>query len=271
MPAAADFEAVCERELAAVLLYVGPHQHLYICVVNRALHAQYHKVKDENGGVHCKTSYRAVFESVSRLTLAVQCGLMLNHQQYRAGRYASIEVLQAARALGLFFTSHVVRGAAHSRSLLKLRWLVEDRKALPGCGIGEEIAETGSVEMMQWLQSKSVPITSEALRVAAGGNHLPLIEYLRSIGTSWHADTAAGVAKKGHLDMPKWLHSHQCPMDLDRLAFCAARGAHVTILEWLLIEQDINLSATRALAGAAAGGHLSLMRDHDRTGMCCHC
>ena len=74
----ADFAAICEREqLQAVLAYVGSDQHLYICGVDRGFHAHYHKAMDEKSVVRCKTSYRAVFESVSRLTLAVQCGLEL--------------------------------------------------------------------------------------------------------------------------------------------------------------------------------------------------
>ena len=124
----ADFEAVCERELAALLLYVGQHQHLYICGVNKAFHARYHKVKDENGGVQCTTSYRAVFESTTRLALAVKCGVMLNSLQYEAGRYGNIEVLQAAQTLGFAITNDVVRGAARSGVLSKLRWLDEEQK-----------------------------------------------------------------------------------------------------------------------------------------------
>ena len=126
MTEVADFEAVCTRELAGLLAYVGPCQHLYICGVNRAFHARYHKAKDETRRVNCRTSYRAVFESVPRLTLAVQCGLVVDGLRYQAGRYASIAVLQAAQTLGLVITNDAVRGAARSGVLSKLRWFIED-------------------------------------------------------------------------------------------------------------------------------------------------
>ena len=75
MPAA-DFSAVCGRELTAVLELVGLSQHLYICGVDKAFRQQYHKNNDKDGQCRCETSYKAAFESASRLTWAVQTGLV---------------------------------------------------------------------------------------------------------------------------------------------------------------------------------------------------
>ena len=259
---AADFEAVCTRELAALLSFVGEHQHLYICGVNRAFHTQYHKTKAGGRRFLCRTSYRAVFESASRLTLAVQCGLVLNRLQYEAGRYASIEVLQAALSLGLLMTGDVVRGAVHSGVLSKSQWLADEQKVALSDDLADETAKTGSVEIMQWLHTRPVLITSQALRVAARSNHLPMVEYLGSFSTilcQLHPRTAVEVAEEGHLDMLKWLQSHRCAMEFEDIAFHAAKGGHVHILAWLLEDHGVDLSATRALARAARGGHLLMM------------
>lgn len=143
--------------------------------------------------------------------------------------------------------------------LSKLRWLIEQQNLPLYDYVAEEAAKAGSMELMQWLRSKEVRIGSEVLHTAAVGNHLPLAQYLFSIGTPWHAYMADKVAEKGCLDMLKWLHSQECVMGFNSLAFPAARGGHVNILKWLTIEHGVDLSDNRAMAVAARAGHISVM------------
>ena len=202
-----------------------------------------------------------MFESVSRLALAVQCGLLLDELQYQAGRYASIEVLQSAQTLGLVFSQKLVQGAARSGLVNKLQWLVQQRHTGTALqhAVAADAASSGSVEMIQWLRSQYVYFTNQALRIAAVGNHLPLAQYLRSIDTPWHADMAVQVAEKGHLDMLKWLSCQECPMNHSSVAVSAARWGHLHILKWLTIEHGVNLVNSKALAEAARGGHVPVM------------
>ena len=118
---------------------------------------------------------------------------------------------------------------------------------------------------------------------AATGNHIALVQYLSSINAPWHDDLPQylssinapyhddlpqAVSERGLFDMLKHVLDSGCPIrsadgqsaDAGVLAYHAARGSHVTILEWLIIEHGVTLSETRALAGAARGGHLSLMK-----------
>ena len=117
---------------------------------------------------------------------------------------------------------------------------------------------------------------------AATGNHIALVQYLSSINAPWHDDLPQylssinapyhddlpqAVSERGLFDMLKHVLDSGCPIrsadgqsaDAGVLAYHAARGSHVTILEWLITEHGVNLSETRALAGASRGGHLSLM------------
>jgi hypothetical protein len=69
------------------------------------------------------TSYSSAFSSTALLSVAVAAGLQLNTKKASraAGRYASIEVLQAANELGLKWSCYVSEGAA--RNVAKLDWL----------------------------------------------------------------------------------------------------------------------------------------------------
>ena len=251
-----------------MLEFVGPSQHLYICGVNRGFHACYHKAKDEKCAIHCKTSYRTAFESVSRLTLAVQSGLELVRVHYKAGRYASIEVLhEAQKTLGLRFSTLVLRGAARSGHLSKLQWLVNEQNVLLCDDTAEEAAENGSVGMMQWLHLKEVAMTAAVMRAAAINNHMALTQYLRSIGTPWGNNLPQFVSESGHLDVLKHVLSDGCPIltygfpaSASALAYPAARGCQQHILEWLTIDHGVVLAAHDTLSGAASRGHVSLMK-----------
>ena len=263
----ADFEAVCERELGAVLEFVGPSQHLYICGVNRGFHAHYHKAKDEAGVVQCKTSHKAAFESVSRLTLALQCGLQLKELHYKAGRYASIGVLQAAQTLGLRrFSADVLGGAARSGHLTKLQWLVEEQDLGLHTCVAREAAKGGSVEMMQWLQAEGVSMTAAVMYNAAIDNQIAIVPYLRSVGTPWSQGLPSDVAESGHFEMLKMIMDMGCPVGpgepagMGQLAYFACQSNSFDISEWLVIEHDVVLADTDAVSGAAYHGHLSLMR-----------
>ena len=150
--AAAAFEEVSERELAHILEYVGQGQHLYICGVNRALHAQNHKPRDDARRTKCKTNDAAIFASASRLQLATQNGFSLHDKQRRAGRHACKAVLHEAKRLGLPFDEELCRGAVRSGDVLKVRWLVEEQLVTLPADIAVQAAECGFLDMLKLIE-----------------------------------------------------------------------------------------------------------------------
>ena len=133
--AAITYADVLETELALVLSFVGPDEHLFICGINRAFDAEYHipklEAEDLDNGfevVRCGTSIKAAFASPSRVWLAVQCDLELNTKHHSAGKFASMDTLMTARQLGLRFNQWVGDGAARSGDLDKLKCLVKDHE-----------------------------------------------------------------------------------------------------------------------------------------------
>ena len=69
---------------------------------------------------------------------------------------------------------------------------------------------------------------------------------------------SAAAARGGHLTTLQWLYSNNRE-DPDRIASSAARGGHLHILEWLVDEDGVKLSS-RVTAAAAGGGSLRTLR-----------
>ena len=302
-----DFEAVCERELGALLVHVGQREfrdtapvsvlelqlplvkifldrdaHMYVCCVSQTFRTEL--CGSGHNSVRCGTSYKAVFASPARLSLAVQSGLILQglNVSYAAGRYGSIEILTLAKQLGLAFDDGVLRGAARSASLSKLKWLVEGQKTSQDLSsrdaamtpqaqvygkhtIATSAARGGSVEMMQWLHEQGARPTGATLTAAAKSNHLQLVQYLRSIETPYETNTATLVAEYGHLRTLQWIMADGCPCisrynsQHEGPPLIAKYASSMEILRWLQDHCDVHLPSTEAAAGAAGGGQIEML------------
>ena len=269
--AVADFGTVCERELASLLDFVGTDQHLYICGVNKAMQSHYHKPKDKNTEiVLCKTSYKAVFESVSRLNLAVQHGLQLDGLSYEAGRYASIEVLQAAQTQGLKFPEHLAHTPAASSSARETvsddaddgdaddgdaddnydddddddddrafddmiqhyaAWRISAENVLNGA------ARSGSVPKLQWLMRQRQGeghLHSDIVEEAAKGGSVEVMQWLRTEGrVHISAQAVHTAALHNHLRLVKYLRNTGTEFHPDTVVQVALAG-HLEMLKWLI-------------------------------------
>eukprot|EP00953_Heterococcus_sp_UTEX-ZZ885_P014042 7993-Heterococcus_DN1.PRE.1 len=126
--------------------YIGPGQWQFLATVSKLCKQIYEKVevyglpyRDADG--HWKaelctaksTLLTAVFASVSRVQLAVACGLTIRaisnwRLQRVAGKRSSLSTLPAAHKLKLPLTHHVTLGAARSGSITKLDWLYEEQR-----------------------------------------------------------------------------------------------------------------------------------------------
>ena len=57
------------------------------------------------------------------------------------------------------------------------------------------------------------------MSVAAAGDHLDTLKWLREHGCPWDENVTAVAAENGHFEMLKWLHEHGCPgWDADSFA-----------------------------------------------------
>ena len=73
---------------------------------------------------------------------------------------------------------------------------------------------------------------------AAGGGHIPVLEWLRKKGAKWDARACAEAAMHGHLDCLRWLVDNKCPQDITTFYWgvryaCMERGS-MKVLKYLV-------------------------------------
>jgi hypothetical protein len=93
---------------------------------------------------------------------------------------------------------------------------------------------------------------ASVMAMAAGAGHIAVCEYLCSIECAWNTSACCRAARRGQLDMLRWLRNHGCPWDLYEMCASAACNGSTDILDYVT-EQGEVLDAdllTEALAFA---------------------
>ena len=146
--------------------------------------------------------------------------------------------------------------------------LTEELKTLldrcPSAIKGEELvnyaAVGGSIETIEWLRRRGVPLDScnMACAEAARGGHLDCLRWLREQGCPLNQWSCEGAACGGHLDCLRWLREQGCPWDPNDICRLAAESGNLELLIWARrkgCEFDEHVAPW-----AARGGHLDLLR-----------
>jgi len=121
-------------------------------------------------------------------------------------------------------------------------------------------AKYGHLEVMKWGQKWlkergcPFPLHHRTCRLAAGGGHLPIIEWLRENECLWDLNTCSSAARYGHLSTLKWARESGCPWDLNTCSY-AARYGHLSILKWA--RENGCPWDSNTCSSAARYGHLS--------------
>jgi hypothetical protein len=158
----------------------------------------------------------AAFQSPARLRLAVACLRLRDEHpsilEKVAGRYASIETLQAAQQLGLQFASKILHFAVASTDFAKVRWLCEEQGYELPQNIIDSAVEAGSMQMLLWFrQLKGRAFSEFKTRNAAGiANNLPMLQYLMDAGCQLHEDVCNSAACCKDLKQLQWLAYCKC-------------------------------------------------------------
>jgi hypothetical protein len=208
------------------------------------------------------TAVSAAFTSATRVRLASLWGLYRLHFDQAptygrlrrcAGRVGDVEALQAAHKLGLPYSHDVVRGAAESGCLDKLKWLYKEQSwtLLPmPKDITGDAAAGGSIEMLRWLKETGFTFTQSTSYKAAGrAKNLHVLQYLLAEGCPWHPELCDQAAEAGDLQQLQWLYEHGSVLN-STTAERAAEGGSVRVLEWLQQQQGVQFSIVLMLKAA---------------------
>jgi hypothetical protein len=187
---------------------------------------------------HASTRYSVIFSSSALLTLANDSGTLAfstAEVQFNAGRHGSVAVLLLAHdKFGMPFTEAVVRGAARSGCAARFDWLREQYTgALAGDTI-ELAARSGSVHILQQLQTEGLVLTEETAVQAVESGQLDVVQFLHAEGCQlsdfkvWLTAVTQGAAS-----IFIWLHTVGCIHLSTFMAEPAVRGGSIELMQYL--------------------------------------
>jgi hypothetical protein len=151
--------------------------------------------------------------------------------------------------------------AAKNGHIGAVEWLFEHEAPYDAETICGDAAESGDVQLVQFVQSKGGKINESTIRDAAWCGHLALCQHLHSKGCPWNAVAVAWAASAGHIDVVKWSVEHGCPYDAADVCREAAETGHLPVIQYMLqIETLTAVQLTEVLDAAAAHRHLHVAR-----------
>ena len=118
--------------------------------------------------------------------------------------------------------------------------------------LSERLAAEGRLAALQWARSTlDIPWGRKTCSEAARRGHLDLLRWVRAQGCPWDENTCSQAARGGHLDLLKWARAQGCPWDV-KTCQKAARGGHLLLMEWARAQGcpwDKQLSWTAVASG----------------------
>jgi len=99
----------------------------------------------------------------------------------------------------------------------------------------------GHLEVVKWMQAlEGCPWDNlRVCEAAVHGKHLGVLEWLHDIAWTWNVDVCVYAARRGNMEMLKWLLGKGCPCDESACAELCAEAAehgHMEVRQWLLEE-----------------------------------
>eukprot|EP01051_Picozoa_sp_SAG22_P012777 SAG22_NODE_1360_length_4622_cov_2.212912_6_plen_241_part_00 len=94
-------------------------------------------------------------------------------------------------------------------------------------------AARGELSVLQWLRSSGCQWDAETITAAARSGHLDVLQWVVDNGCPWDAGACAAAAAEGHLLILKWLRSVGCPWDM-RVMRAATNAGHKELYDWAL-------------------------------------
>jgi hypothetical protein len=251
-----DLSPLANDGIVQQMLAFTSKSYLYLAL-NRQWRAVYRRTHSR-----LLTDYSNAFSSTAALDVAVEAGLKLNSRINKkisraAGRYGSIEVLEAAHDLGLEWSCHVTEGAAID--VAKLQWLhCEQNCPMNTEDIKHSALKTDDVAVTQWLLDRDEGFTADDIAKAALACSMRVLNLLYDNGFKPNANAVQAAGAAATTEPLRWLFSKGCP-HYYKADVAAARNASLEVLQFLHehLEQQWNAQMLRSLLWAAsASGRL---------------
>ncbi len=159
--------------------------------------------------------------------------------------------------------SRVALAAAAAGHLQALCWLLQEREPRPPFDTGVQqwcaiecaraALEHGHLHVLRWLVQRHarIPLGEQACALAAQNGHVRVLCWLRRQRAPCDVTAALGACYHAHVPVLEYLHSIGAPFDADLCSTAALYGRHWHVLRWLrahgmLCNEDIMQQARDA-------------------------
>jgi hypothetical protein len=158
-----------------------------------------------------------------------------------AARGDCLNHLQLLHADGWPWTERVCSVAASRDHFDLLRWAHEHGCPWYAETIARDVAESGSTEVMIWLQQQPGVLFGHKCMISAADNgHLNMCQYLFEQGCAWPADDgykaltlSRDAGERGYVFELDDLLEINCPLDFDTLCVGAATYGNLDLLQYV--------------------------------------
>jgi hypothetical protein len=278
--AAAGSNPLHDRDILQLILnMVGPAEHVFLSTVSKSFRECYLNVPAlvgvypdfaEGDGTAVTfgpqtTACTVIFESVSRIRLAVELGFVVNPRswwcQFNAGCAADIETLATLKHVyNVPYTEYTSRGAAESGSVSKLQWLLDEQQCPEAADIIIYAQYAPTLDVLKWLKQRGCVFTEDTCAAAAKSPRAAsLLQYLRSEGVAFDASLMVTAIRYQELPLVQWLHEHGgCPLS-EEAVLAAANLEDLTALSWLH-SVDCPCDYNFLCLAAASNGAIALLQ-----------
>ncbi len=128
----------------------------------------------------------------------------------------------------------------------------------------EYVSDRGTHRLVEWYhQYLHYPFTARSMLIAAKRGNLNMMKWLHAKGCPW-GNACANAAEGGHLAVLQWARANGCKWD-EYTGYMAASRGHLEVLQWVLANGDPlygygQYEQKYTCEGAAEGGHLEILQ-----------
>jgi ankyrin repeat protein len=126
-------------------------------------------------------------------------------------------------------------------------------------------SQEGHLDIVKYLISQDANVNvymNDALLRAIKSGHVEVVKYLVSAGADVDNGAVEIATRRGDLDIIKYLVSRGAEVDPTLLETASVYGGHLDIVQYLVLEEgvDVNADNDEALIAASERGHLEIVK-----------
>jgi hypothetical protein len=203
------------------------------------------------------SAYAASSGSVEALQWMEKWGQLLpDSVLLQAAKFGHANVLEHIYSNNRGMNASLLGEAARHGHLNAVEWLFDHGAAYDAETICGDAAESGSVQLVQFVNEKGGKLNKSTFRDAAWRGHLAICQHLHSEQCPWDVEAVAWAGCEGHTEVVKWLVEHGCPYNADAVFRDAVEKKHLAVLQYVLsLERPSSEKLTQALSAAATHHH----------------